>query len=162
MGIEQPHSDEYWMRQALDAALVAEKNNEVPVGAVLVKDGQLISKANNSPIGLNDPSAHAEVLAIRHAAQSLDNYRLPGTILYVTLEPCMMCAGAMLHARIERLVFGAYDQKTGVAGSCFDWINDDKQLHKIKVQGGVLENDCRLLLQNFFKQKRLSVKKSST
>ena len=159
MGVEQAHSDEYWMRLALDAALVAGKNNEVPVGAILVKDNQLVSTANNSPISLNDPCAHAEVLAIRNAALSLDNYRLPGTTLYVTLEPCMMCAGAMLHARIERLVFGAYDEKTGVAGSCFDWINDEKQLHKIKVQGGVLENDCRVLLQNFFKQKRLSVKK---
>lgn len=159
MGVEAVHSDEYWMRQALDAALVAEINNEVPVGAILVKDDQLISSANNSPISLNDPCAHAEVLAIRSAALSLDNYRLPGTTLYVTLEPCMMCAGAMLHARIERLVFGAYDEKTGVAGSCFDWINDDKQLHKIEVQGGVLEEDCRLLLQNFFKQKRLAAKK---
>jgi tRNA(adenine34) deaminase len=159
MGIEQSNSDEHWMRLALEAALVAEKNNEVPVGAVLVKDNQLISTANNSPISLNDPCAHAEVLAIRKAGFSLNNYRLPGTTLYVTLEPCMMCAGAMLHARIERLVFGAYDEKTGVAGSCFDWINDEKQLHKIKVQGGVLENNCRVLLQNFFKQKRLSAKK---
>ena len=159
MGVEEAPSDEYWMRQALDAALVAEKNNEVPVGAILVKDNQLISTANNSPIRLNDPCAHAEVLAIRNGALNLDNYRLPGTTLYVTLEPCMMCAGAMLHARIERLVFGAYDEKTGVAGSCFDWINDERQLHKIKVQGGVLEDDCRLLLQNFFKQKRLSAKK---
>ncbi len=159
MGVEQVYSDEYWMRQALDAALVAEKNNEVPVGAVLVKDNQLISTANNSPISLNDPCAHAEVLAIRNAAQSVDNYRLPGTTLYVTLEPCMMCAGAMMHARIEKLVFGAYDEKTGVAGSCFNWIGDEKQLHKIKVQGGVLEEDCRELLQNFFRQKRLNTKK---
>ncbi|MFK8028234.1 MAG: tRNA adenosine(34) deaminase TadA [Gammaproteobacteria bacterium] len=162
MGIEHVHSDEHWMRCALDAAKAAEKNNEVPVGAVLVKDNQLISTANNSPISLNDPCAHAEVLAIRKAALNLNNYRLPGTTLYVTLEPCMMCAGAMLHARIERLVFGAYDEKTGVAGSCFNWINDEKQLHKINVKGGVLENDCRLLLQNFFKQKRLSVKKQLT
>ncbi|MFK7795764.1 MAG: tRNA adenosine(34) deaminase TadA [Gammaproteobacteria bacterium] len=159
MGVKPGHSDEYWMRQALDAALVAEKNNEVPVGAILIRDDQLISSANNSPISLSDPSAHAEVLAIRNAASSLDNYRLPGTTLYVTLEPCMMCAGAMLHARIERLVFGAYDEKTGVAGSCFNWINDEKQLHKIKVRGGVLEEDCRLILQNFFKQKRLATKK---
>ncbi len=159
MGIEETHSDEYWMHQALDAALVAEKNNEVPVGAILVKDNQLISTAHNSPISSTDPCAHAEVLAIRHAALILDNYRLPGATLYVTLEPCMMCAGAMLHARIERLVFGAYDEKTGVAGSCFDWIDDVKQLHKIKVQGGVLEHDCRVLLQNFFKQKRSNAKK---
>ena len=159
MGIAQSHSDEYWMRQALDAALVAEQSDEVPVGAVLVKDNQLISTASNSPISFSDPSAHAEVLAIRKAARSLSNYRLPGTTLYVTLEPCMMCAGALLHARVERLVFGAYDEKTGVAGSCFNWINDEKQLHKIKVSGGVLEGECRSLLQNFFQQKRLSAKK---
>jgi len=159
MGVEEVFSDEFWMRQALDAAIVAEKNNEVPVGAILVKNNQLLSTANNSPISLNDPSAHAEVLAIRNAATKLDNYRLPGTTLYVTLEPCMMCAGAMLHARIERLVFGAYDEKTGVAGSCFDWINNEKQLHKIKVQGGVLEKECRELLQNFFRQRRMSTNK---
>ncbi len=147
------------MRQALDAAIVAEKNNEVPVGAILVKNNQLLSTGNNSPISLNDPSAHAEVLAIRNAALKMDNYRLPGTTLYVTLEPCMMCAGTMLHARIERLVFGAYDEKTGVAGSCFDWINNEKQLHKIKVQGGVLEKECRELLQNFFRQRRMSTNK---
>ncbi len=159
MGIGEIYSDDFWMRQALDAALVAEKNNEVPVGAILVKDNQLISTANNSPISLTDPCAHAEVLAIRKAANHLNNYRLPGVTLYVTLEPCMMCAGAMLHARIERLVFGAYDEKTDVAGGCFNWIGNVKQLHKIKVQGGVLEEDCRLLLQNFFKQKRLSAKR---
>tara|TARA_R110002049_G_scaffold182042_1_gene349735 strand:+ start:9551 stop:10030 length:480 start_codon:yes stop_codon:yes gene_type:complete len=159
MGVEEVFSDEFWMRQALDAAIVAEKNNEVPVGAILVKNNQLLSTGNNSPISLNDPSAHAEVLAIRNAALKMDNYRLPGTTLYVTLEPCMMCAGTMLHARIERLVFGAYDEKTGVAGSCFDWINNEKQLHKIKVQGGVLEKECRELLQNFFRQRRMSTNK---
>ena len=147
-------NDEYWMHQALAAAQVAEQIDEVPVGAVLVKDNELISSANNSPISSTDPSAHAELLAIRKASLKLNNYRLPGTTLYVTLEPCMMCAGAMLHARVERLVFGAYDEKTGVAGSCFDWLCDDKHLHKINVQGGVLKDQCSFLLQSFFKNKR--------
>lgn len=159
MGIADLKNDEYWMQQALAAAHEAEIKDEVPVGAVLVVNNQLISTASNSPISLNDPSAHAEVLAIRKAAQALNNYRLPGLTLYVTLEPCMMCAGAMLHARIQRLVFGAYDEKTGVAGSCSNWINDDMQMHKIKVQGGVLKQECGALLQNFFKQKRLNAKK---
>ena len=159
MGIADLKKDEYWMQQALAAAHEAEKNDEVPVGAVLVNNNELISTASNSPISLNDPSAHAEVLAIRKAAQALNNYRMPGVTLYVTLEPCMMCAGAMLHARIERLVFGAYDEKTGVAGSCCDWIIDDMQTHKIKVQGGVLKQECGALLQNFFKRKRLNAKK---
>ncbi|MDW3095065.1 MAG: tRNA adenosine(34) deaminase TadA [Gammaproteobacteria bacterium] len=158
MGIADLKNDEYWMQQALAAAREAERNDEVPVGAVLVDSNKLISTASNSPISLNDPSAHAEVLAIRKASIALNNYRLPGVTLYVTLEPCMMCAGAMLHARIERLVFGAYDQKTGVAGSCCDWINDEMQVHKIKVQGGILKEECGSLLQNFFKQKRLDAK----
>lgn len=146
------------MQKALNAAYEAEKNDEVPVGAVLVKENRLVASAYNTPISLSDPSAHAEIQVMRKSAQLLNNYRLPGTTLYVTLEPCMMCAGAMLHARISRLVFGAYDEKTGVAGSCFDWIKHEKQLHKIDVQGGILEEDCRVLLQNFFKHKRTSAK----
>ena len=147
-------NDEHWMREALNAAKQAAMNNEVPVGAVLVKDGELIASASNCPITTIDPSAHAEMLVIRKAAQTLNNYRLPNSTLYVTLEPCMMCAGAMLHARIERLVFGAYDPKTGVAGSCFNWITDQKHVHKINVSGGVLETECSTLLQNFFQQLR--------
>ncbi len=154
MGVGEIYSDEYWMREAFNAAKQAQINNEVPVGAVLVKDNKLIACANNSPISTNDPSAHAEMLVIRHAAQQLKNYRLPDTTLYVTLEPCMMCAGVMMHARIQRLVFGAFDLKTGVAGSCFDWIFDQKHTHKIDVCGGVLESDCSKLLQEFFQLKR--------
>ena len=143
------------MQRALEAAHKAAASDEVPVGAVLIKDNEIISAASNSPIGLKDPSAHAEILVLRKAAEKLNNYRLPNTTLYVTLEPCMMCAGAMLHARVERLVFGAFDPKTGVAGGCFDWLQDEKHLHKIKVQGGILQEDCSELLQSFFKQKRL-------
>ena len=154
MGVASIQSDEYWMQQALAVAKHAQQQDEVPVGAVLVKDNEVIASASNSPISLNDPSAHAEVLVLRKAALQVQNYRLPNTTLYVTLEPCMMCAGAMLHARVERLVFGAYDHKTGVAGSCFNWLQDEKHLHKITVVGGVLEQQCADILQNFFKAKR--------
>jgi len=146
------------MNLALEQAQQALPLDEVPVGAVLVVNNQLIASANNSPISQQDPTAHAEVLVIRHAARQLGNYRLPGSTLYVTLEPCMMCAGALLHARVERLVFGAYDEKTGAAGSRFDWLQDDRHLHKVKVDGGVLENECAELLQLFFRQKRAARK----
>ena len=142
------------MQYALEAARSAAAINEVPVGAALVKENELIVATSNSPISLNDPSAHAEILALRKAAKKLNNYRLPATTLYVTLEPCMMCAGAMLHARVEKLVFGAYDLKTGVAGGCFNWLQDEKHLHKIIIQGGVLQEECSTLLQDFFKKKR--------
>ena len=154
MGIETSFTDEYWMQQAINVAKQAQQVDEVPVGAVLVFENELIASAFNSPITNHDPSAHAEVLALRKAALNKQNYRLPGSTLYVTLEPCMMCAGAMLHARVQRLVFGAYDEKTGVAGSCFNWLQDEKQLHKISVVGGVLEQECSVLLKDFFKQKR--------
>ena len=150
------------MQQALAAARQAEQVDEVPVGAVLVKDNQLIATSSNSPVTLSDPTAHAEVLVLRQAARLTNNYRLPATTLYVTLEPCMMCAGAMLHARIARLVFGAYDEKSGVAGGCFDWLSNQKHTHKIKIQGGLLEPECRQLLQAFFKEKRLKAKKQTT
>ena len=158
MGVINIFDDEYWMQHAIEAARIAEQMDEVPVGAALVKDNQLIATSSNSSIHLNDPSAHAEVLVLRKSSEILRNYRLPGTVLYVTLEPCMMCAGAMLHARIERLVFGAYDEKTGVAGGCFNWLEDDKHMHKVKVHGGVLKNECSAMLQQFFKNKRKSAK----
>ena len=154
MGIDHSQKDNYWMQQALVAAKRAQQLDEVPVGAVLVKNDELLATANNSPISLTDPTAHAEVLVLRKAAELINNYRLVGTTLYVTLEPCMMCAGAMLHARVERLVFGAYDEKTGVAGGCFDWIQDEMQLHKLSVTGGVLEQECAQLLKDFFRVKR--------
>ena len=147
-------SDEYWMQQALKLAQQAEAEDEVPVGAVIVKDGELIAEGWNQPIQSHDASAHAEMNAIRHAGQALQNYRLTDTTLYVTLEPCPMCVGAMIHARIKRLVFAAYDPKTGAAGSVFDLLASDKHNHQIDVQGGVLEAQAREMLQAFFRKRR--------
>lgn len=148
------HSDEYWMRQAMLVAQQAQARGEVPVGAIIVRDNKCLAQSGNQSIIDHDPTAHAEISAIRSAAKQINNYRLLGTTLYVTLEPCMMCAGAMLHARIQRLVFGAYDHRTGVAGGCFDWLLDEKHLHKITITGGVMKNECAQMLQDFFKAKR--------
>ena len=142
------------MQHALKLARQAAATDEVPVGAVIVKDNQLIAEGWNHPIQLHDPSAHAEMIALRAAGLMLNNYRLLDTTLYVTLEPCVMCVGAMIHARVGRVVFGAYDAKTGAAGSMFDLLQSEKHNHKIDVLGGVLEIECRELLQNFFKKKR--------
>ncbi len=159
MGIVQEESkaflqDEKWMQLALGQARLAEKINEVPVGAVLVKDDQLVASAHNQPISTDDATAHAEIQLLRKAGSQLSNYRLPNTTLYVTLEPCMMCLGAMIHARISRVVFGAYDPKTGVCGSCEDLSKSVCINHSIELQGGVLEADCKSILQAFFKNKR--------
>ena len=144
-----------YMKIALGEAKKALLKDEVPIGAVVVdKDGLITAKCGNKNRELNDPTAHAEIVVLREAAKLLKNYRLIDTTLYVTLEPCMMCAGALLHARIKRLVFGAYDRRTGVAGGCFDWLMDERQLHKIDVTGGVLQEQCAALLQAFFKAKR--------
>ena len=143
------------MWNALEQAKKAAAVDEVPVGAVLVKDNQLIAEGWNHPIQLHDPSAHAEMIALRQAGIILNNYRLLDTTLYVTLEPCVMCVGAMIHARVGRVVFGAYDAKTGAAGSMFDLLQSAKHNHKIEVTGGVLEAQCREVLQEFFKHKRL-------
>jgi len=145
---------EKWMELAIQQALLAEKMDEVPVGAVLVQDNQLIASAHNQPISNNDPTAHAEIQLLRKAGEKLNNYRLPNTTLYVTLEPCTMCLGAMIHARISRIVFGAYDEKTGVCGSCQDLTTSNCFNHSIELQGGVLANECKDLLQQFFKKKR--------
>jgi len=148
------YTDEYWMQQAIELARKAASEDEVPVGAVIVKDNQLISEGWNQPIQKHDPSAHAEMMAIRNAGQSLENYRLIDTTLYVTLEPCSMCVGAMIHARVKRLVFAAYDAKTGAAGSAINLIHEPLHNHKLEVVGGVLEAECKQLLQDFFKKKR--------
>jgi tRNA(adenine34) deaminase len=126
----------------------------VPVGAVLVRDGQVISRGFNRPIGNSDPSAHAEMMALRSAAQDESNYRLPGTTLYVTLEPCTMCAGAMLHARVERVVFGAADPKTGAAGSVLNVFSEKQINHQTQVEGGIMSEECGQILRNFFKERR--------
>ena len=150
--------DEHWMWNALEQAKKAAAVDEVPVGAVIVKDNQLIAEGWNHPIQLHDPSAHAEMIALRQAGIILNNYRLLDTTLSVTLEPCVMCVGAMIHARVGRVVFGAYDAKTGAAGSMFDLLQSAKHNHKIEVTGGVLEAQCREVLQEFFKHKRLKEK----
>ena len=146
--------DGRWMREALVLARQAEAAGEVPVGAVLVKDGVLAGSGWNQPIGAHDPTAHAEVMAMRAAAQALGNYRLTGTTLYVTLEPCAMCAGALVHARVARLVYGAADPKTGAAGSVFDLTRTDQLNHRLEVTGGVLATECGGLLREFFARKR--------
>ena len=145
---------EKWMILALEQARLAQVMDEVPVGAVLVQDDQLIASAHNQPISSNDPTAHAEIQLLRVAGKALNNYRLPNTTLYVTLEPCTMCLGAMIHARVSRIVFGAYDQKTGVCGSCQDLSTSECFNHTISIKGGVLENNCKQLLQQFFKNRR--------
>lgn len=145
---------EKWMKLALEQARLAQAMSEVPVGAVLVQDDQLIASAHNQPIYSNDPTAHAEIQLLRAAGKQLNNYRFPDTTLYVTLEPCTMCLGAMIHARVSRIVFGAYDQKTGVCGSCTDLSTSQCFNHTIAIEGGVLANDCKQLLQEFFKKRR--------
>ena len=146
--------DRQFMQQALEQAQLAALAGEVPVGAVLVRDGQVISKAFNQPITHHDPSAHAEMLALRQAALAAQNYRLPGTTLYVTLEPCTMCAGAILHARVDRVVFGALDPKTGAAGSVTDVFSSKQINHQTSVEGGIMGDECGQLLRSFFKERR--------
>jgi len=146
--------DQKWMRHALALAQRAAAAGEVPVGAVLVQDGQAIGEGWNRPIGLHDPSAHAEMLAMREAAARLGNYRLTGTTLYVTLEPCIMCAGAIVHARVGRLVFGARDPKAGAVESVYDVIGRPRLNHVVQWQGGVLEEECGALLRDFFRARR--------
>ncbi len=147
-------NDERWMREALALARQAEAAGEVPVGAVLVKDGMAVGSGWNRPIGAHDPTAHAEILALRAAAAALGNYRLTGTTLYVTLEPCAMCAGALVHARVERLVYGAADPKAGAAGSLMDLARHAALNHRLAVAGGVLAEESSSLLKAFFASRR--------
>lgn len=151
MGI---NPDEQWMLLALEQAKLAEKQGEVPVGAVLVQNNKLIAKAHNQPISTNDPTAHAEMQLLRAAGKIRRNYRLPDTTIYVTLEPCTMCFGAIIHARISRIVFAAPDKKTGACGSCQNLSNSKCFNHPITIKSGILANKSRILLQKFFKSKR--------
>lgn len=146
--------DEYFMREALSLARSAECLGEVPVGAVVVLDGEIVGRGFNSPIGEHDPTAHAEIAALRDAARRLGNYRLPGCELFVTLEPCAMCAGAIMHARIARVVYGARDPKTGVHGSVVDLFGVERLNHHARVEGGVLAEDCSTMLSAFFAERR--------
>ena len=150
----QAELDQQYMRMAIEQAQLAAQSGEVPVGAVLVKDGQVISQAFNKPIANHDPSAHAEMLALREAALAEENYRIPGSTLYVTLEPCAMCSGAILHARIDRVVYGASDPKTGAAGSVLDIFASKQINHQTSVEGGIMSEECGQLLRDFFKGRR--------
>ena len=146
---------EYFMKIALNEAKKAGQIGEVPVGAILVSENRtILSAAHNQTIKLADPTAHAEILALRKAALEVNNYRLLNTTLYVTVEPCIMCMGAIVHARISRVVFGATDPKWGAAGSLYNFAADDRLNHRVKITTGVCAEDCRRLMQNFFRAKR--------
>jgi len=147
-------SDEKFMRLALHEAQKSIEMNEVPVGAIIVMNGEVISKSHNKSISQNDPTSHAEINALRNAAKKVGNYRLIGATLYSTLEPCAMCYGAIIHSRISRLVFGAYDPKTGVCGSSIKLHEQECFNHTPEIVGGVLEEDCSLILKYFFKERR--------
>jgi len=151
-------SDEIFMRAALELARQAEAAGEVPIGAVVVKDGEIIGRGFNAPISRHDPSAHAEMVALRDAAQRLGNYRLVDCELFVTLEPCLMCAGAIMHARIARVVYGARDPKTGACGSVLDAFAERRLNHHTEVTGGVLAEECGAVLSNFFSMRRAQQK----
>ncbi len=155
MNMDQRPADEVFLGRALELARKAELEGEVPVGAVVVLDGEIVGEGWNSPIGSNDPTAHAEIVALRAAGNRIGNYRLPGTTLYVTLEPCPMCASAIIHARVARVVFGAYDPKGGAAGSRFSLLPpDDRFNHTLECEGGLLEQECGDLLRGFFRSRR--------
>ncbi len=146
--------DEVFMQAALDLARQAAAVDEVPVGAVVVIGGEIVGQGFNQPIIRHDPTAHAEVMALRDAAQRLGNYRLPDSTLYVTLEPCVMCSGAIMHARVGRVVFGARDPKTGAAGSVIDLYSEPRLNHHADIEGGVLAEECAALLSSFFAARR--------
>lgn len=143
------------MRAALREARRARDEGEVPVGAVVVQEGKIIARAHNRPVHLHDPSAHAEILALRRAGRRVENYRLGGATLYVTMEPCAMCSGALIHARIERVVFGAEDPKAGAAGSALNVLSHPKLNHRVEVSKGVLREDCAAILREFFAARRV-------
>lgn len=152
--MNQAELDRQFMEQAVEQAKLAALAGEVPVGAVVVREGAVIARAFNKPISTHDPSAHAEMLALREASLTEENYRLPGTTLYVTLEPCVMCSGAMLHARVDRIVYGASDPKTGAAGSVLNVFASKQINHQTTVEGGIMAEECGQLLRNFFKERR--------
>jgi tRNA(adenine34) deaminase len=149
-----PVDAEHWMREALAMARLAQQRGEVPVGAVVVRDGVIVGRGGNAPVAASDPTAHAEIAALRDAAAALGNYRLPDCDLYVTLEPCAMCAGAIMHARIRRLVFGAADPKTGACGSVVDLFAEPRLNHHTAVFRGVAAAECSALLSAFFVARR--------
>lgn len=149
-------SDYDFMKMALEEAEAAYRRGEVPVGAVLVREGIVLARGHNSPIVRNDPSAHAEMLVLRQAAEIIGNYRLSGTELYVTLEPCVMCAGAIVHARVERVVFGARDPKYGAVFSLYNILTDKRLNHQVKITEGILKEECGEIISRFFREKRVT------
>jgi len=149
-----PASDDDWMGEAIALAEAAAERGEVPVGAVIVRDGSIVGRGGNAPIAMHDPTAHAEIAALRDAGHALGNYRLPGCDLYVTIEPCVMCAGAILHARIARVVYGSPDPKTGACGSVIDLFAEPRLNHHAIVTGGVRADECGTLLTRFFDARR--------
>ena len=161
MNDEQHALDQFWMQRALELASLAEQQGEVPIGAIVVKDEQVIGEGYNAPISLHDPSGHAEIIALRQAAQRLGNYRLLNCTLYVTVEPCLMCVGAMIHARIKALVYGAPEPKTGAVSSAFEILNSPKHNHQVQIRQGVLAEQCAAVLKNFFQARREMVKNQS-
>jgi len=148
------NTDKAFMQRAFELAQIAESHDEIPVGAVVVANGKIIGEGFNQSILLNDPSAHAEILAIRQAGQTLQNYRMLDCTLYVTLEPCPMCAGLLVHSRIKRIVFAACDDKTGAAGSAFNLVDHQQLNHQIEVTQGIMAKECSDLLSSFFKRRR--------
>ena len=148
-------TDQFWLKKAIAYGLQGERVGEVPVGAVLTHNNELVAYGYNQPILSKDPTAHAEIIALRQAAKKLGNYRIKDTTLYVTLEPCAMCVGAMIHARIRRLVFGACDPKAGAVVSVFKLLDEPILNHHIQYQGGILVDECSALLTNFFQKRRL-------
>ncbi len=154
MSIELESPDIHWMRRAMELATLAAREGEVPVGALVVKEGELVAEGWNRPISHHDPTAHAEIQALRAAGKALNNYRLPGTTLYVTLEPCPMCAGAIVHARVGRVVFAASDPRTGAAGSVYNLLQSNELNHRCEVEGGVLADESASLLREFFRSRR--------
>lgn len=148
------NNDVEWMQRAFELAQKAKEHDEVPVGAVIVYEDKIIGEGWNQPITSHDPTAHAEIIALRDAGNNVGNYRLPDATMYVTLEPCAMCAGAIVHARIAKLVFAAADPKTGACGSIFNLLQTEELNHKVEIDKGIMEDECRLLIQTFFKEKR--------
>lgn len=149
-------TDYDFMKIALEEAQSAYRRGEVPVGAVLVREGNVLARAHNSPIALNDPSAHAEMLVLRQASEKIGNYRLAGTELFVTIEPCVMCAGAIVHARVERVIFGARDPKFGAVVSLYNILDDKRLNHQVNVTEGILKEECGEIISRFFKEKRVT------
>ena len=148
-------TDKEWMQKALQLAKKSEEQGEVPVGAIVVRKNEIIGKGFNQPIVSHDPTAHAEIIALREAGEKIHNYRLLESTMYVTLEPCAMCAGAIVQARISRLVYAVEDKKTGACGSVFNIVQKEELNHSVEITKGILERECQTLIKNFFKEKRL-------